>query len=83
MQMICRFLPLIAKLKLTDTQKQVLTGIDVKSAVVAPAAEKNRNGEGGIRTRGTREGHTGFRNRLDKPLRHLSSFLLTTSQLSL
>ncbi len=30
------------------------------------------NGEGGIRTRGTRKEHTGFRNRLDKPLRHLS-----------
>ena len=30
------------------------------------------NGEGGIRTRGTRKGHTGFRNRLDQPLRHLS-----------
>ncbi len=31
-----------------------------------------KNGEGGIRTRGTRKGHTGFRNRLDQPLRHLS-----------
>jgi hypothetical protein len=33
---------------------------------------KQKNGEGGIRTRGTRKGHTGFRNRLDQPLRHLS-----------
>ena len=29
-------------------------------------------GEGGIRTRGTLKGHTGFRNRLLKPLGHLS-----------
>jgi integrase len=33
------------------------------------------NGEGGIRTRGTHKGYTGFRNRLDKPLRHLSRLL--------
>ena len=33
------------------------------------------NGEGGIRTRGTLKRHTGFRNQLDKPLRHLSNCL--------
>ncbi len=37
------------------------------------------NGEGGIRTRGTRKGHTGFRNRLDQPLRHLSITIKNTN----
>ena len=31
------------------------------------------NGEGGIRTRGAKKSHTGFRNQLLQPLGHLSS----------
>ena len=38
-----------------------------------------RNGEGGIRTRGTRKGHTDFRNRLLKPLGHLSGSVLSVA----
>ena len=47
-----------------DTKRKPLSSIDTI-----------KNGEGGIRTRGTHKGHTGFRNRLDKPLRHLSNSL--------
>ena len=39
--------------------------------------DTNKNGEGGIRTRGALKEHTGFRNRLDQPLRHLSKSRLT------
>ena len=47
---------------------------NIASSTSAEACDNTvfNNGEGGIRTRGTRKGHTGFRNRLDKPLRHLS-----------
>ncbi len=48
-------------------------GLDAKRKVLSPLDTK-QSGEGGIRTRGTRKGHTGFRNRLDQPLRHLSIF---------
>ena len=40
--------------------------------MLRPTKSGVRNGEGGIRTRGAHKGHTGFRNRLDRPLRHLS-----------
>jgi len=43
-----------------------------------PDREGN-GGEGGIRTPGTQKGHAGFRNRSDRPLRHLSARVSLTS----
>ena len=38
---------------------------------------RRKNGEGGIRTRGPPKADTGFRDRLDQPLRHLSECKLS------
>ena len=64
-------------LDLAENRHPEIVGILLKAGVVtwAGSVTIRCNGEGGIRTRGTRKGHTGFRNRLDKPLRHLSKSL--------
>jgi hypothetical protein len=42
--------------------------------VICTLAATNGSGEGGIRTHGDHKGHNGFRDRPDRPLRHLSDF---------
>ena len=45
-----------------------------RTVSMSSTGTETKSGEGGIRTLGTREGYTGFRDRPVRPLRHLSEY---------